>query len=68
MSFIVKKIPTLSTYMIFFEGIYDFVRYVIFYIFKWVRVLVKKDVLVNFLTDSLNRRSILRLADVTAYE
>ena len=44
-----------------------FVRDVLFEIFRRAGVSVKKDVLVNFLTDPLDRRSTLRPADVMMY-
>ncbi|RHN81003.1 hypothetical protein MtrunA17_Chr1g0194331 [Medicago truncatula] len=48
-----------------FKYKYDFVRDVIFfYIFRQVGVSVKKEVPMNFLTDPLDRRSIVKLADI----
>jgi len=46
---------------------YDFVRDILFYIFRWVGVSVKKETPVNFLNDSLDRRLTLRSADVMVY-
>jgi len=47
--------------------IHDFVRDVLFDIFKRAGVSVKKEAPVNFLTDPLERRSTLRPADVMVY-
>jgi len=43
---------------------HNFVRDVLFDIFRWAGVLVKKEAPMNFLIDPIDRRSILRLADV----
>ena len=50
-----------------FKYIYDFVRDVIFDIFRWAWVSVEKEVPVNFLIDLLDRRSTLRPAEVMVY-
>jgi len=47
-----------------FKYRYDFVRDVLFDIFRRAEVLVKKEASMNFLTDPLDRRSTLRPADV----
>ena len=47
---------------------HDFVRDLLFDIFRRAGVPVKKEVLVNFLTDTLDRRSTLRYADAMVYE
>jgi len=46
---------------------HDFVRDVLFNIFRRAGILVKKETPVNFLTDPLDRRSTLRHADVMVY-
>jgi len=50
-----------------FMYIHDFVRDVLFDIFRRARISVKKEAPVNFLTDPLDRRSTLRPADVMVY-
>jgi len=50
-----------------FKYIHDFVRDILFDIFRQTIILVKKEALVNFLTDPLNRRSIFRPAYVMVY-
>jgi len=50
-----------------FKYIYDFVKNLLFDIFSRARVPVKKEVYVNFLTYTLDRRSTLRYADVMMY-
>jgi hypothetical protein len=50
-----------------FKYRHDFVRDVLFDIFRWAGVSVKKEVPMNFLTDPLDRRSTPRFADVMAY-
>jgi len=50
-----------------FKYIHDFVRDVLFDIFRRAGVSVKKETPVNFLTDPLDRRSTLRHADVMVY-
>jgi hypothetical protein len=51
-----------------FKYKHDFVRDVLFDDFKRARVSVKKEALVNFLSDPLKGRSTLRLADILLYE
>nr|ABD32857.1 hypothetical protein MtrDRAFT_AC149038g20v2 [Medicago truncatula] len=51
-----------------FQYRHDFVRDVLFDIFRRAGVSVKKETSVNFLTDPLERRSTLRPADVMMYE
>jgi len=51
-----------------FKYRHDFVRDVLFDIFRRAGVSVKKEASVNFLTDPLDRRSTLRPADVMVYE
>ncbi|PNX84466.1 auxilin-like protein [Trifolium pratense] len=46
---------------------HDFVRNIIFYVFKRDRVSMKKEAFVNFLTDPLERRSTQRSSDVLVY-
>jgi len=50
-----------------FKYRHDFVRDVRFDIFRRAGVSVKKETSMNFLTDPLDRRSTLRLADVMVY-
>ena len=50
-----------------FKHIHDFVRDLLFDIFRRARISVKKEAPVNFLTDPLERRSTLRPADVMVY-
>jgi len=50
-----------------FKYKHDFVRDVLFDIFKRAEISVKKEAPVNFLTDPLDRRSTLRHADVMVY-
>ena len=50
-----------------FKYINDFVKDVLFDIFRRARISVKKEAPVNFLTDPLDRRSTLRPADVIVY-
>ncbi|MCI60806.1 auxilin-like protein, partial [Trifolium medium] len=50
-----------------FKNKHDFVRDALFDVFKRAGVSVKKDALVNFLTDPLEGRSTLRPADVLVY-
>ena len=50
-----------------FKYRHDFVRDVLFDIFRRAEILVKKEASVNFLTDSLDKRSTLRPADVMVY-
>jgi hypothetical protein len=50
-----------------FKYKYDFIRDVLFYIFRRARISVKKEVPVNFFTDPQEGRSTLRLADVMVY-
>jgi len=50
-----------------FKYRHDFVRDVLFDIFRRAGVSMKKEALVNFLTDPLDRRSTLRPADVMVY-
>jgi len=50
-----------------FKYNHDFVRNVLFYIFRRTGVLVKKETLVNFLTDPQDRKLILRSANVVVY-
>ncbi|PNX96876.1 auxilin-like protein [Trifolium pratense] len=50
-----------------FKYRHDFVRDVLFYVFKRARLFVKKEALVNFLTDPLEGRSTLRSTDVLVY-
>lgn len=47
---------------------HDFVRDVLFDIFRCAGVFVKKEASMNFFTDSQEKRSTLRLADVPVYE
>jgi len=50
-----------------FKYRHDFVKDVLFDIFRQARILAKKEAPVNFLTDPLDRRSTLRPADVMVY-
>jgi hypothetical protein len=50
-----------------FKWIHDFVRDVLFDIFRRAGISVKKEELVYFLTDPQDRRSTLRSADVMLY-
>jgi hypothetical protein len=50
-----------------FKYRHDFVRDVLFDIFRRAGVSVKKEANVNFMTDLLDRRSTLRHADVMVY-
>jgi len=50
-----------------FKYRHDFVRDVLFDIFRRTGISVKKEASVNFLTDPLDRRSTLRPADVMVY-
>jgi len=50
-----------------FKYRHDFVRDVLFDIFKRAGISVKKEAPVNFLTDPLDRRSTLRPADIMVY-
>jgi len=51
-----------------FKHTHDFVKDIIFDIFRRAGISVKNEVYVNFLTDSLDRRTTLRHADVMVYE
>ena len=50
-----------------FKYRHGFVRDVLFDIFRWAGISVKKEAPVNFLTDPLDRRSTLRPTDVMVY-
>jgi len=50
-----------------FKYRHDFVRDVLFDIFRRAGISVKKKALLNFLTDTLDRRSTLRPAGVMLY-
>jgi len=50
-----------------FKYRHDFVRDVLFDIFRWAGISVKKEAPVNVLTDPLDRRSTLRPANVMVY-
>jgi hypothetical protein len=47
-----------------FEYTHDFVKNVLFDIFRRTRILVKKETPMNFLTDPLDKRSTCRCVDV----